>query len=51
MNTSTELTVERERQLVKQLLDLVADRSRREEEIESRHASEISAEDMRQQPA
>ncbi len=49
MNTSTELTVERERQLVKQLLDLVADRSRREDEIESRHASEISAEEKQYQ--
>lgn len=44
-----ELTVERERELVKQLLDLVADRSRREEEIESRHAAEIAAEEKQYQ--
>ena len=46
---TTELTVENERQLVKRLLDLVADRSRREQEIESRHAEEMTAEQQQYQ--
>lgn len=49
MNSTTPLTIEHERQVVKRLLDLVADRSRREQEIESRHASEIAEEQQQYQ--
>lgn len=44
MNLTTPLTIEHERQVVKRLLDLIADRARREQELESRHASEIAEE-------
>ncbi len=46
---STELTVEHERQLVKRLVDLVADRTQREHVIEARHATEISEEQQQYQ--
>lgn len=49
MTTTTEMTIERERQLVRRLLDLVAVRVRREQEIESLHASEISGEQQQYQ--
>jgi hypothetical protein len=49
MNSTTPLTIEHERQVVKRLLDLVADRSRREQEIESRHAAEIAEEQQQYQ--
>lgn len=45
MSNSLELTVESERDLVKRLLELVEDRARREQEIESRHSAEIAAEE------
>ncbi|MBS0206208.1 MAG: cell division protein FtsK [Planctomycetes bacterium] len=46
---TTELTVENERQLVKRLMDLVADRARREQEIESRHSDEMTGEQQQYQ--
>lgn len=49
MNTTTDLTIEHERQLVRRLLDLVANRSQREHDLESRHASDMSAEQQQYQ--
>jgi DNA segregation ATPase FtsK/SpoIIIE, S-DNA-T family len=46
---TTEPTIERERQLVQSLLELVDERERREHEIESRHAGEISDEQQQYQ--
>ncbi len=42
-------TVEQERQLVRRLRDLVRDRAHREQELESRHATEISGEQQQYQ--
>ena len=46
---NTDLTIENERRLVRRLLDLVADRARREQEIESTYTSEISGEQQQYQ--
>lgn len=46
---STDLTIEHERRQIRRLLDLVADRARREQEIESTHIGEISGEQQQYQ--
>ena len=46
---NTDLTIENERRLVRRLLDLVADRARREQEIESTYTGEISDEQQQYQ--
>lgn len=46
---TTELTIENERQLVQRLLALVADRARREQEIESSHGTQMSEEQQQYQ--
>ncbi|MEI8379439.1 MAG: FtsK/SpoIIIE domain-containing protein [Planctomycetota bacterium] len=46
---STDLTIEHERRQIRRLLDHVADRARREQEIESTHVGEISGEQQQYQ--